>query len=165
VGDPLPKRAAEALAKLVAAGRLRSAWVPGMLDTGCDRVLAVDPRDGLRVRYTADAWFSLHGGVYEPDLDDPLTVQGLVLLAREAWGVPLVVRWVGVFADGSREWAISDLPSNETRYGHHSEAEAAVAALEAAAEVWHPPCPRCGALDCLTDHFANDLIGTFREAK
>jgi hypothetical protein len=157
----LQRRAAEALAKLVAAGRVRGAWLPGMMvaDGGGLRVLRL-PTHAPTGRgcgyiegdtgevYPCDGYVPCPVCEPEnfagraPDLSDPLTVQGLVLLAREAWGVGSMVyhptdgairAWRFVtFAHGA-DWLT---PARLLGEGH-TEAEAAIAAIEAAAEVPH----------------------------
>lgn len=86
---------AEALARLVAGGKIKSAWAPGMRcwnPAGETYFRVIDGPDhrgwflicfetGNRGSRTAD----LTG--CPPDLTDPLTVRGLLLLAREAWGI------------------------------------------------------------------------------
>jgi hypothetical protein len=131
----LSRRAAEALAKLVAAGRIRSAWREGMR--------AVPTRgQSVRIDWSRGPCLWAEDGPWAPDLSDALTVQGLVLLAREAWGVGSMVyhptdgairAWRFVtFAHGA-DWLT---PARLLGEGH-TEAEAAIAALEAAAEVTH----------------------------
>lgn len=65
----------EALAKLHAAGRIRSPWLPGQ--TAGD------------MRYD-DGIYDSNGLPGEPDLTDPATVGCLLALLREASGDPLV---------------------------------------------------------------------------
>lgn len=119
----LSRRAGVALRALVEAGRLRSAWLPGMSDEEGRRVLSVDSRMRVPVAWAkasqlgivsepgAVAWCADRWSFANPDTDDPLTVMGLRLLAREAW-----------------------LPGDPIGYGA-TEAEAIVAALETAADV------------------------------
>ena len=125
----LSRRAGDALRALVAAGRITSAWVPGMRasEPGREqgaRVCRDDDRMGTLARF-------LHPGAL-PDTDDPLTVFGLLLLAREAWDSDRLC----VLHDGTetvkpwRTW----LPGDPIAYGA-TEAEAIVAALEAAADL------------------------------
>jgi hypothetical protein len=75
-----------------------------------------------------------------PDLTDPATLGCLLALVREAWGVPEL----SVYYDGeggnlsppsrwmvSLSWGVTDWAGCVTK-GHFTEAEALVAALEAA---------------------------------
>jgi hypothetical protein len=153
----LSRRAAEALAKLLAAGCIKSAWLPGMAgfrdDIGkrrrvvetdrrgitrwCDEVGDYAEGDGWNREEIAEEWAPV-----APDLSDALTVQGLVLLAREAWGDPLLhvspssqwkvgahvwIAWT--YSDAEKVSCWREVARSAT------EAEAAVTALEAAAEV------------------------------
>lgn len=68
-----------------------------------------------------------------PNETDPATIGCLTQQARELWGAPVVARVVGVFADGSPEWAACDLPGRDPMYGYRSEFAALVAACDAAA--------------------------------
>jgi hypothetical protein len=160
----LQRRAAEALAKLVAAGRIKSAWLPGMKTAAGARVIVAPYRDRAEnagcgfVEVVEGEFYGCDGyevcpvcepdhfdaSAVTPDLSDPLTVQGLVLLAREAWGEPLLhVSPSSQWKAGAHvwiAWTYSDAEKvscwREVARGI-TEAEAAVAALEAAAEVPH----------------------------
>ena len=68
----------------------------------------------------------------QPVDDDPGTLGCLTQRARELWGAPVVARVVGVFADGSLEWAACDLPGRDPMYGYRSEYAALLAACDAA---------------------------------
>jgi len=126
----------EALDRLERAGKVKSRWLPGMLDAAGMRVFVVGScpvgvEDGdTRVRPNVQAL--RHNARY--DLSDPLTVMGLLLLAREAWGGDVVARHVGTLATGEPEWAACDFMEINSLYGFRSEAEAIIAALVAAAE-------------------------------
>ena len=123
------RRAGDALRALVAAGRIKSAWVPGMraIEPGRERGARTcrdDDRMGTLAR------FLYHGAL--PDPDDPLTVFGLLLLAREAWGEP------GLYVGTADGWYVT-VPDSAAPWGGRvltgaTEAEAIVAALEAAVE-------------------------------
>jgi len=120
-------------------------WMPGMADHFGRRVMQVYP-DELGFRWShllkncvvrdADAL---------PDLTDPATLGCLLALVREAWGDPsLYVRRGSTTrkSDGVRAWEVlgwldpSRSPDGRggswSGWGYASEAEALVAALEAA---------------------------------
>ena len=93
----------EALTSLVAAGRIKSAWIPGMLSTNGYRCISPDeswshPPDGSG---TADSGGTSMGAwsncrLYTPDFTDPATLGCLLALVREAWGDPtLSIAWAG----------------------------------------------------------------------
>jgi hypothetical protein len=93
-------------------------WMPGM-------------------RLHQGGWFARVGDGWEwddskgpilPDLSDPLTVQAVLLLAREAWGCDWLTCQPLLTEGGIHGWRVvgTSAPSGRT------EAEALVAALEAA---------------------------------
>ena len=87
-------------------------WMPGMLTDVGERV-------------TDAAAFYL--GTL-PDLSDPLTVQALLLLVREAWGTQTA--WVEPGHDGLWEMCIYVHGKCQMLASYQTEAEALVAALE-----------------------------------
>jgi hypothetical protein len=100
-------------------------WMPGMLDTGNERMLkAVGPMwDDTGVEGAEP-----HSN-YPPDFRDPATLGCLLALVREAWGPHAHMTWAQ-FETGAEEWICW---VSETRvFLADSEAEALVAALEAA---------------------------------
>jgi len=122
----------EALDTLFRAGRIKSAWLPGM------RVLPhgsyyrggiVWRSDGRAVCDVIDADGDEYrvGGPH-PDTSDPLTVMGLLLLAREA----LVEHDFVVVFDGIA-WAAPPRGRQVSIYGP-TEKDAIIAALVAAAQ-------------------------------
>lgn len=103
-------------------------WLPGMADADGDRCERV--ADGVPL-------FRMprhHGLVADadavPGLGDPLTVQALLLLVREAWGMPRAFLWwdggIWLVSVAQGQW-----PDRHLGRGV-SEAEALVAALERA---------------------------------
>ena len=65
-----------------------------------------------------------------PDLTDPATVGCLLALVREAWGAPCL--YVGLLPARWGVWTSQNLPLHECVGKGLTEAEALVAALEAA---------------------------------
>lgn len=131
--DMLPHRAAAALASLQARGRIGGAWAAGMRTT--DGEIVVDVLDGVPVVLCRTA-----GGVIEetapgarPDTAHAPTVGALLALAREAHADPCVtvVLYPG-FDTGPDEWACVGRDGIRVGERCDSEAEALVAALEAA---------------------------------
>ena len=118
-----------------AAACKRWRWMPGMLSDRGLRVTRCD-RDGYVVGYYADLSYiaeCVQGSL--PDLTDPATLGCLLALVREAlkprgWGVTLCL------ANTGAGWQLGYLAGGEwfSPLGtiHRSEAEALVAALEAA---------------------------------
>jgi hypothetical protein len=132
-------------------------WMAGMLciwPNGNEwRVAQVSGIDGVNdcPNYPAGGW----GDDYSdrttglPDLTDPATLGCLLALVREAWRCPTVYVRQGTtrrVSDNVMAWEVCDLwldaeacralgvdrPSSVGSWGHGSEAEALVAALEAA---------------------------------
>ena len=109
-------------------------WMPGMLDEG-ERVLFAED---LSIT-TASGDFGITDwsprSVGQPDLRDPATLGCLLHLVREAWGEddrgPMCT---APFALGgnSNMWSVERAPSMDTIATGDTEAEALVAALEAA---------------------------------
>ena len=135
-------------------------WLPGMLalhrHTSPVRVLGIESdeacaltvhpgEDGPEVR-CAHEWgvvglFREHDFV--PDLSDPATLGCLLALVREAWRAPTVhVGPVGAVASGGAQWAVrifsGECPYPFIQCQRATEAEALVAALEAAPESDEP---------------------------
>jgi hypothetical protein len=109
----------EAIAALVAAGRIKSGWLPGMQ--------AASP-DGTTERYAAGDGPWLYGDRVH-DINDPLTARGLELLVEEAcpgavptWQVRLNPEWFW-FLPGA-DWLI-----NEPEPTREAATEAALVAL------------------------------------
>ncbi|MFA5897321.1 MAG: hypothetical protein WC985_10555 [Thermoplasmata archaeon] len=146
----LSTRATRALARLQAAGRVKSIWLPGML-THLGRLARAIPEgsDVASWIYVAKDYPGL-----EPecdvekikncvlDLSDPLTAAGLIVLVREAWGDDCGFVQHGMNNDGQRLcWARFGTRARDCGQGA-TELEALVAALEYAAERWAPlPVP------------------------
>ncbi|MDP6940214.1 MAG: hypothetical protein QF848_15425 [Planctomycetota bacterium] len=124
-------------------------WMPGMLTLeeivppamtlGWDaaRVLHADEREAVRVCTVLGKVRDIHATAL-PDLDDPCTLGGLLALVRSAWGDPFICAavdntggawWVDGWAESLR---MSYLHSRVPGDLHDTEAEALVAALEAA---------------------------------
>ena len=121
----LSRRAGDALRALVAAGRLKSAWVPGM------RGLWSDGHGSTyrpRVEDCAGSKPWMDRPNARPDTDDPLTVFGLLLLLEEA-----IADRVGVNLD-SRGWFVYAYSADKNIARATTRAEAIVAALETAVE-------------------------------
>ena len=106
-------------------------WMPGMRSVspgGHSRRLDPPPNaTGLH------PWWTWSEGECEeglPDLSDPCTLGGLLALVREAWATPIA--WVEPGHDGL--WVMCIYVNGECRLleSYDSEAEALVAALEAA---------------------------------
>jgi len=71
-------------------------------------------------------------GVCIPDLSDPATLGCLLHLVREAWGDPsMTLMWL-VAKSGASIWVVSGRGEYGDESWHDTEAEALVAALEAA---------------------------------
>lgn len=151
----LSRRAGDAVRELVRLGALRSAWVPGMAATGdgwfdVARICNVDSdgeptlweyRGYCRGPWTSHTpgdetpWDESHSDP-RPDTDDPLTVFGLLLLAREACGDDCLVTFCIDYGPGGVLWdarfTSTGKPAHEPMVA--TEKEAIVAALEAAVE-------------------------------
>ena len=116
--------------RAVACDRWR--WMPGMLGlspkAGRWRVEQAD----LTALCGAGAGpASIHeAGVWLPDLDDPATVGCLLALVREAWGDRCL--HVGLLPARWGVWTSQNMPLHESVGKGLTEAEALVAALEAA---------------------------------
>lgn len=79
-----------------------------------------------------EAWPEPDDSGWCPTETDPATLGCLTQRARDLWGAPVCARVVGVFADGTPEWAACDLPGRDPMYGYRSEWAALVAACDAA---------------------------------
>lgn len=98
---------------------------------------AADMPDGNRARLLMDGkWWCPPLSNHEafvaeeetlPDLTDPATLGCLLALVREVWGRPLIC----TFAGGDGQWAMHGMATGWEPW-HPTEAEALVAALEAA---------------------------------
>lgn len=102
--------------RAVACPRWR--WMPGMLYK----------QEGVGVRPVIATAPIIQGGGL-PDLTDPATLGCLLALVREAWGRPQVTTQKMLSATGSEFWAVG---VSWRRFAGDTEAEALVAALEAA---------------------------------
>jgi hypothetical protein len=120
----------DALRTLEEAGRIRSRWLRGMSGVDINGLSLVVSNSRTEAEMAG-----IFGYPFTVDLSDPLTVQGLLLLAREAWGDPTLTTM--------RErlgWRVYCWPATPRELyedaGSYSpaEAEAIVAALVAAAE-------------------------------
>jgi len=140
----------EALDTLVRAGRIKSAWLPGMRDEFGRRVVESMATpiwlcDGVGPWGAVYTSHDAYAPPEEPDTSDPLTVMGLLLLAREAYRD-------GTLAPRCRKRLVAGLPggcwtdgpwdvvstSEHVTIGLHgtladTEADAIIAALVAAA--------------------------------
>ena len=104
-------------------------WMPGMLTTEGTRIVHDPSRFPGRACALRDGGWTprlLNPGAL-PDLTDPATVGCLLALVREAWGDPRAY----VRASFGWEW-ITDYCAEKWPPGGETEAEALVAALEAA---------------------------------
>lgn len=125
-----------ALARRAVACRKWWAWMPGMRDAELGRVIAVhedeivfhDCRVDLLAKVQPDS----------PDLTDHATLGCLLALVREAWG-DKGLHCAGMYSGGDWLWHVhGGKPHGATfrrhvyAIGHGTEAEALVAALEAA---------------------------------
>ena len=99
--------------RAIACDRWR--WLPGML--------ALDT--GLRLDEVTDDWEA-----ELPDLEDPATLGCLLALVREAWGDPCL--HIGLLPARWGVWTSQNMPLHECVGKGLTEAEALVAALEAA---------------------------------
>lgn len=102
-------------------------WLPGML--ALEWAAPGMSLTGGRPFRVDDGWHEV--GVYAPDLTDAATLGCLLALVREAWGDP------GMFVRprGSKmrpDWAVFTGANSDIVCAALSEAEALVAALEAA---------------------------------
>ena len=120
----------DALRTLEEAGRIRSRWLRGMSGVDINGLSLVVSNSRTEAEMAG-----IFGYPFTVDLADPLTVQGILLLAREAWGDPTLTTM--------RErlgWRVYCWPATPRELyedaGSYSpaEAEAIVAALVAAAE-------------------------------
>ena len=106
-------------------------WLPGMLGLSAKAGLWRVEQADLTALFGAGAGpASIHEvGVWLPDLSDPCTLGGLLALVREAWGCPHL-SVVGT----SEDWRIDaeGVVGVRDLHSYKSEAEALVAALEAA---------------------------------
>jgi hypothetical protein len=145
----LNERATAALEALEKAGRIRDAWIPGMMTTFEDDEVIGATGPFLRrldgeERLYKESRRHLEGSNEERegdgpvlvDLSDPLTVQACLLLAREAWKRPLYAMPEDSLAE---LWSLEGIP--DPGYGEFngsicgaSEAEVVVQALERAVE-------------------------------
>jgi len=124
-------------------------WMPGMLTDEGRRVMCVWPDDlGIKWSHLLDNRVVRDADAL-PDLTDPATLGCLLALVRKAWRCPTVyVRQSTTrrAIDGVIAWEVCDLyldaeacralgvprEGSVGSWGHGSEAEALVAALEAA---------------------------------
>jgi hypothetical protein len=131
----LNTRAAEALAALHAQGRIATPWLEGMhaiWDSALGRDVHTVFRGG------APMW--LLSPAARPDLSDPLTVQGLLVLLREVvgeWNVAVEPPNPGNCAHGNCVWEVG-YGDDADAFAHtargKTEADALVTALEAVAQ-------------------------------
>ena len=110
-------------------------WMPGMLNTYGYRVLEVDEH-GKPTRWVLGwyvfNWSAKWPSSSTPDLTDPATLGCLLALVREVWEDPQVVV-ICLVIDGKGLWC-PKIQASQGRAGinYETEAEALVAALEAA---------------------------------
>ena len=116
-------------------------WMPGMRTLGDWRIINVDA-DGVEVVTDLGEVVLFHSGDLPhiasslPDLTDPATLGCVLSLVREKWGNHAMTLANG-FEEPKEVWSVHDGRISEMSYGHqvsygHTEAEALVAALEAA---------------------------------
>ena len=123
----------EALDALEKAGRIKSRWLPGMLAERWS-----GPCHGTRRCIDSDWRNGFPGSDWSPDLSDPMTALGMLLLAREAWGDPSLALCCIDEAIPS-EWAwtdngLSPAAAVDLHGEWPTESEAITAAIIAAAE-------------------------------
>lgn len=99
-------------------------WMPGM------RAMPTEGMVAAPLRLTDDYDWPHDLGLRLPDLSDPATMGCLLPLVREAWGYPTLSLSEGL-SSGWEVW-LWDGPSRLVRGQGKTEAEALVAALEAA---------------------------------
>jgi len=105
--------------------------LPGMLDTFGYRLLAIEGNKALFAHREDICWFNAWDSD-TPDLTDPATIGCLLALVREAWGEPSIATYPRVTSDGRVDgWRVSWWYRTSSEW-QESEAEALVAALEAA---------------------------------
>ena len=116
---------AESLSRLAAAGRIRSAWLPGMLFPNGDRVLAWEGGQFTLYPARVDPYAQIPGPA-DP-ATDPATTGCLLALLREASGFPLA--YVAPTRHGEG-WCVTYEPLHPIDHiVHPTEHAAIVAAL------------------------------------
>lgn len=111
----------------------------GLLTSSHGRVLEVMDRDGLQMISASEYPFDDNGvpefrwadATHIPDLDDPATIGGLLEVVRSAWRDRYASVWCDTqLSTWEDRWVYS--VGGTTKTGFSTEAEALVAALEAA---------------------------------
>lgn len=114
--------------RAVACKRWR--WMAGMLDEDGNRYAWNHLDREVMYPYNHDGSFRWgYDPSAPPDLTDPATLGCLLALVREAWGDPSICTAARPIAGGRYAWWTTGKSNTEE---HHTEAEALVAALEAA---------------------------------
>lgn len=131
MSDDLNTRCTAALQALEAAGVIGSAWLPGMSTTETD--LAYGGRfitqESIYYNIPDEPSVEMCTSADEIDLSDPVTAASIIVLVREAWGIP------GAYYRGG--WVFDDdgnSPEDDREIAGENgmpEVEALVAALEA----------------------------------
>jgi hypothetical protein len=116
-------------------------WMPGMHTANEERVIGVmrdgvlhlcAPLDAVLESVSITRVFFDSSGSCLPDLTDSATLGCLLALVREAWGAPYAQVSPIIWDDGRGGWVFYVNDVDDREFHDDTEAEALVAALEAA---------------------------------